>query len=220
MPAANRANRATGRKSARPALFSIFAALVLGFALVGCAGAAKTPQILYMTPTPSPTPEPTPTPEVTPPPTVTPEPTIGPCVGWSLSLTLKVVGGSAWQTSAGQQVATVEMRNNGPAICIVQSKNQAFLLNGDGSILLTGADPGETSSLMLDPGGVLKTSIQTSNLCGAPPVVAPVKVAFMFPVTGLVIVEPASETDTGAVPACSGAPGTISGDIQMTSWAP
>ena len=56
MPAANRANRATGRKSARPALFGIFAALALGLALVGCAGAAKTPQILYMTPTPSPTP--------------------------------------------------------------------------------------------------------------------------------------------------------------------
>jgi hypothetical protein len=226
MPAANRANRTTGHRSARPALFGILAALALGLALAGCAGAAKTPQILYMTPTPEPTPEPTPTPEQTPtpeittPPSPTPAPTTGPCVGWNLGVSLKIVGGSAWQTSSAQQVATIEMRNNGPVICIVKSKNQAFLLNGDGSILLTGPVPSDATNLMLDPGSVLKTSVQTSNLCGAAPVLAPVRVAFMFPGTGLVTVEPASASDVGAVPSCAGAAGTVSGDIQMTSWAP
>ncbi len=79
---------------------------------------------------------------------------------------------------------------------------------------------GKITDLMIDPGSVLKTSVQTSNLCGAAAVVPPVRVGFMFPGTGLVIVEPASTTDVGAVPSCAGAPGTISGDIQMTSWAP
>ena len=226
MPAANRANRTTGHRSARPALFGILAALALGFALAGCAGAAKTPQILYMTPTPeptpepSPTPEPTPTPEITVAPSPTPVPTVGPCAGWALGLTLKIVGGSAWQTSSAQQVATIEMRNNGSVVCIVKSKDQAFLLNGDGSILLAGPVPSDATNLTLNPGSVLKTSVQTSNLCGAAPVVPPVRVAFMFPGTGLVSVEPASASDVGAVPSCAGGSGTASGDIQMTSWAP
>ena len=81
------ARRSSERATVRTASLGLVALLVLGAALGGCAGAKKTPQVLFATPTPEPTPTPSPTPVVTPSPTPTaaptptPAPTTGPCNG-------------------------------------------------------------------------------------------------------------------------------------------
>jgi hypothetical protein len=95
-----------------------------------------------------------------------------------------------------------------------------MLLNGDESILIAGPDPGSAGTLMLDPNATLKTSVQTANLCAAPPIVAPVRVAFVMSGTGLVMAEATSPTEMGGIPSCQGPATVPSGDIQMTSWAP
>jgi len=55
MPADFPAHRSTERRPARPVPLGLIAALALGIAVVGCASSAKTPQIIYITPSPSPT---------------------------------------------------------------------------------------------------------------------------------------------------------------------
>jgi hypothetical protein len=224
MPADIRADRIAGSTLSRRAPFGILAAIVVGLALAGCAGATKTPQIIYTTPSPSPTPEPTPSPEPTPTPeptpSPTPAPTLGPCPGYSLSATLAVSGGQAWQGGAGSKQATVVLKNDGSTRCVVKSKSQPVLLNGDQSILITGPVAGTPASLMLDPGKTLQTSVSTSNLCASPPIIAPVQVGFIMAGTGLVIVDAASSTDIGGVPPCNGDPSVPSGEMSMSSWAP
>lgn len=226
MPADLPAHRSTERRPARPVPLGLIAALALGIAVVGCASSTKTPQIIYTTPSPSPTPVPTPTPEITPSPTPKPTPTpvpsatIGPCNGSNLTITIQTVSGSTWQGGSGNQLATFQLKNTGSVPCLVKAKSQPLLLNGDGSILITGPDPGSAGTLMLDPNGTLKTSVQTGNLCAAPPIVAPVRVAFIMSGTGLIMAEAASPTDMGGIPSCAGDPTIPRGDIQMTSWAP
>ena len=226
MPADLPAHRSTERRPARPARIGLIAALVLGIAVVGCASSTKTPKIIYITPSPAPTPAPTPTPEITPSPTPTPtptpvpSPTIGPCNGSNLTITIQTVSGLTWQENSGHQMATFQLKNTGPIPCQVKAKSQPMLLNGDDSILITGPDPGSTGTLMLDPGATLKSSVQTGNLCAAPPIVAPVRVAFVMSGTGLVTAEATSPTDMGGIPSCLNDSTVPSGDIQMTSWAP
>jgi hypothetical protein len=131
-----------------------------------------------------------------------------------------ISGGSAWQGGAGHQMASFQLKNNGPVACLVRAKSQPLLVNGDGIILITGADAGAAATLRVEPNGILKSSVQTSNLCAAPPIVAPVLVEFVLPGTGLVIVPAPSTTDTGGVPSCLADPGTPTGSIDMQSWAP
>jgi hypothetical protein len=222
------ARRSRERRAASSASLGLIAMLVLGAALAGCAGSTKTPVVVFVTPTPKPTPVPTPspTPEITVAPTPTkaptpkPVPTVGPCFGGSLSLTITLQGGQAWQSGTGHEMATFELKNTGSSQCIVKAKSKPLLLNGDGSILITGPDPGSASNLMLAPNGILHASVQTSNLCAAPPIAAPVRVAFIMSGTGMVIADPASPTDLAGVPPCMGDNGVPAGDIQMTSWAP
>jgi hypothetical protein len=95
-----------------------------------------------------------------------------------------------------------------------------MLLNGDGSILIAGPEAGSAGILMLNPNTTLKTTVQTGNLCAAPPIVAPVRVAFVMSGTGLVIAETTSPTEMGGIPSCQGPATVPSGEIQMTSWAP
>ena len=220
------AHRSTESRPARPALLGLIAALALGVAIAGCASSTKTPKIIYVTPSPSPTPVVTPTPEITPSPTPkptptpVPSPTVAPCNGSNLTITIQTVSGLTWQGGSGHQLATFQLKNTGPVPCLVKAKSQPLLLNGDGSILITGPDPGSAGSLMLGPGATLKASVQTGNLCAAPPIVAPVQVAFVMSGTGLVTAAATSPTDVGGVPPCGGDATVPSGDIQMTSWAP
>jgi hypothetical protein len=222
------ARRSRDRRVARSASLGMIAMLVLGAALAGCSGATKTPAVVFVTPTPKPTPvvTPSPTPQITVAPTPTkaptpkPTPTIGPCYGGSVALSIALQGGTAWQSGAGHEMATFELKNTGSTPCVVKSRSQPLLLNGDGSILITGPDPGAAPNLMLAPGAILHAAVQTSNLCAAPPIVAPVRVAFIMAGTGMVIADPASPTDLAGVPPCSADNTVPSGDMQMTSWAP
>jgi hypothetical protein len=220
------ARRSDGHTTVRTASLGLIALLVLGGALAGCAGAKKTPQVVFATPTPSPSPTPSPTPVVTPSPTPTlaptptPVPTPGPCSGSSLTITLQPQSGQAWQGATGHELATFELKNTGSVACIVKSKSQPLLLNGDGSILITGPDAGSPSPLLVAPGATLKSTVQTGNLCAAPPLVAPIQVGFVMSGTGLVIAPPAAASDMGAIPSCLGDSSVPSGEILMTSWAP
>jgi hypothetical protein len=220
------ARRSSERRVARSASFGLVAALVLGAALAGCSSAAKTPKVLFVTPSPTHTPAPTPTPVVTPsptptpPPTPKPSPTTGPCFGANLKIAIAVQGGVAWQSGAGHEMASFTLTNTGSAPCLVKSKSQPMLLNGDKSVLITGPVPGSVPMLMLAPSATLRAQVQTSNLCAAPPIVAPVTVGFVIAGTGLVVSDAASPTDLGGVPSCMGDANVPSGDIQMTSWAP
>ena len=87
-------------------------------------------------------------------------------------------------------------------------------------ILIAGPEAGSAGILMLDLNATLKTTVQTGNLCAAPPIVAPVRVAFVMSGTGLVIAETTSPTEMGGIPSCQGPATVPSGEIQMTSWAP
>ena len=226
------ARRSTERRVARSASIGLIAALVLGAALAGCAGATKTPVVVFVTPTPPPTPTPSPTPEITPGPTPTktptptkvptpkPPPTVGPCYGGGLKISILVSGGVAWQSGTGHEMATFDLKNTGSAPCLIKSKSQPLLLNGDDSILITGPDPGSVPNLMLAAGATLRASVQTSNLCAAPPIVAPVRVAFVISGTGMVTADAASPTDLAGVPPCLADNTVPAGEIQMTSWAP
>ena len=157
MQADQPARRSGDRRQVRALSLGLAAMLVLGAALAGCAGAAKTPKVLFVTPTPSPTPEPTPTPEITPSPTPTPvptpvpTPTTGPCNGASLAITIESQGGLAWQPVSGHQMANFDLKNTGSTACLVSAKSQPLLLNGDESPLITGSVPGASTSLLLQP---------------------------------------------------------------------
>jgi hypothetical protein len=103
----------------------------------------------------------------------------------------------------------------------VKAKAQPLLLNGNDSVLILGAAAGSSSTLTIAPGGSLHTDVQTGNLCDAPPIVAPVRVAFMIPGgTGEVVATPLSPTDEGGVPPCLGDPSVYTGSIEMQPWAP
>jgi hypothetical protein len=129
-------------------------------------------------------------------------------------------GGLAWQSGTGHEMATFQLKNTSSASCVIASKSQPLLLNGNSAILISGAAPGSSPMLMLAPNATMMASVQTSNLCAAPPIVAPVQVGFVMPGTGLVIAAPASPTDLGGVPSCMGDNTVPAGDIEMTSWAP
>jgi hypothetical protein len=205
------------RPAGRRYLMVSLASLATAALLVGCGGSSETPQKIYVTPSPTPTPIETPTPTATPEPTPTPTP--GPCNGAELKITIQKDGSFYWQSGAGHKMATLALKNTGSTACIVKAKSQPLLMNGDGVVLMTGAAPGSSASLTLPPGGVLKTSVQTGNLCANPPIAAPVRVAFILPGTGLVIAEAPTPTDTDGVPGCLGDPSVPSGDISAQAWS-
>jgi hypothetical protein len=160
----------------------------------------------------------TPTPTAVP--TPTPSPTIGPCSAVDVSIDITVDQGTYWQGAAGHKAAKFKLTNDGSAGCIVKAKSQPLLLNGDGGVLITGAAAGSSASLTVVAGSSISSQVQTGNLCHAPTIVAPVRVAFVLPGIGTVIATTGSPTDTGAIPPCLGDPGVNSGDITMTLWAP
>jgi hypothetical protein len=155
-----------------------------------------------------------------PPPTPSPSPTIGPCSPVAISINITANSSTYWQGAAGQRSARFTLTNSGSTDCIVRAKSQPLLLNGDGGTLITGAAAGTSASLTVAAGASLTTQVQTGNLCHAPTIVAPVRVAFVMPGIGTEIATTATAADTGAIPPCLGDPAVASGDISMTVWAP
>lgn len=153
-------------------------------------------------------------------PTPSPSPTIGPCSAVAISIDITADSGTYWQGAAVHRAAKFTLTNGRSADCIVRAKSQVLLLNGDGAVLITGAAAGSSAAITVAAGSTLSTMVQTGNLCHAPTIVAPVRVAFVLPGIGTEIATTASATDTDAIPRCLGDPGVASGDLTMTVWAP
>ena len=153
-------------------------------------------------------------------PTPSPSPTIGPCAAVNIAIDITADSGNYWQGAAGQRQAKFTLTNGGSTDCIVKAKSQPILLNGDGAVLITGPAAGTSASLTVPAGASLSTEVKTGNLCHAPTIVAPIRVAFVMPGTGTEIATTASATDTGGIPSCLGDANVASGDISMTTWAP
>jgi hypothetical protein len=175
---------------------------------------ATAPTLIGSTSTPSA--QPTPTPQPTP----SPSPTIGPCSPVAISIDITADQGTYWQGAAGQRAAKFTLTNGGSVDCIVKAKSQPLLLNGDGAVLITGPAAGTSASITVAAGSSVSAQVQTGNLCHAPTIVAPVRVAFVLPGIGTEIASTASATDIGGIPPCLGDPGVASGDISMQVWAP
>jgi hypothetical protein len=156
----------------------------------------------------------------TAPPTPSPSPTIGPCAAVNIAIDITADSGNYWQGAAGQRQAKFTLTNGGSTDCIVKAKSQLLLLNGDGAVLITGPAAGSSASVTVAAGASLSTMVKTGNLCHAPTIVAPIRVAFVMPGTGTEIATTASATDTGGIPPCLGDANVTSGDISMTTWAP
>lgn len=231
-------DRAAGRRLVgRRGAIALLASVVLGAVVAGCSGASITPETIYRTvpptatpitistvevaPAATPAPTDTPAPTPTPTPKPTPAPAIGACNASNLSLTIKGTSGIYWQGGGGHQMATFILKNNGSVACNVKAQNQPLFLNGNGSILILGAAAGTSSTLKIAAHGSVHADVQTGNLCNAPAIVAPTKVAFMMAGgTGLVMATPLSSSDEGGVPPCLGDPSIYSGSIEAQPWAP
>ena len=209
----------------------VVAALVIAVAVMGRIGpnggigavtspspAATATPVATASPTPSPSPTPTASPSLTPTatptptPTPTPVPTIGPCDPGSLAARI-----TAWEGAAGHRIADVELTNAGTVTCRLATVAKPQLIDGHGSVLIDGTDPGPSKTLTIAPGDVVKTFVQDANYCGPDPV-APVSVAFVLGGGGRFVATPLSPTDA-TVPPCNGTPGSA-GDIEMQPWAP
>lgn len=156
--------------------------------------------------TPSIPADPTATPVATP----STDPTVGPCDPESLSARVTL-----WEGAAGHRIAHVELRNVGSDPCDLESAARPQLVDGEGSVLIDGANS-PTSFIIVPPGGVVTTLVQAGNYCGPAPL-APVTVAFALADGGSIVAAPFSPTDA-TVPPCLGAgsPATI----EMQPWAP
>ena len=206
----------------------VLAALVIGVAVMGRIGpngavgaiasptptafatpiptASPTPTLTASpTASPSPTPSPTPRPELT----ATPAPTIGPCDPRSMAARI-----TSWDGAAGHRTAAVELTNAATVTCRLPTMARPQLVDGHGSVLIDGTDPGSSKTLTMAPGDVVNTLVQDANYCGPDPV-APVSVAFVMHSGGRFVATPLSPKDA-TVPPCNG-PGTPA-DIAMQPW--
>ncbi len=202
----------------------VVVALVIAVALLGRGGSNPDIGGLVATPTPSTTATPTPSPSATPSPTPSPTasptpsptpsptivPTIGPCNPGSLAARI-----TAWEGAAGSRIADVELTNAGTVTCTLATLAKPQLVDGHGSVLIEGTDPGPSARLTVAPGDLLKTLVQDANYCGPDPV-APVTVAFVLDGGGRFVATPVSPTDA-TVPPCNGAGSAA--DIAMQPWA-
>lgn len=147
-----------------------------------------------------------------------PEPSLTPIPGAQLCRPADLIARiSPWEGAAGHRITQVEITNAGSSPCNVQTMAKPQLVDGHGSVLIDGVAPGQSGTLLLGPGGTLKTLVQDGNYCGSAPA-APVSVAFVLSDGGSVVAIPSSTTDV-TVPPCLGLPGSA-GDIEMHPWAP
>jgi hypothetical protein len=136
---------------------------------------------------------------------------MGPCDPGSLAARI-----TAWEGAAGHRIADMELTNAGTSTCRLATMARPQLVDGRGSVLIDGTDPGPSKTLTLAPGDVVTTFVQDANYCGPDPV-PPVSVAFVLDKGGRFVATPLSPTDA-TVPPCNGAPGS-KGDIEMQPWA-
>jgi hypothetical protein len=121
-----------------------------------------------------------------------------------------------WDGAAGSRTAHLELTNTSSVACTVRAMARPQLVDGKGSVLIDGPTPGASATLVVAPGGVLRTLAQASNYCGPNPV-APVSIAFVLTDGGRITATPFSAHDA-TVPPCNG-PGQP-GSISMHPWAP
>lgn len=210
-------------RAGRAPLFA-FGPLALAVVLAGCGGPSRT---LPTTGQPGPTAtatatfaNATPTALATPTaePTPSPSPTVGPCSATDVAIAITADSGIYWQGAAGSKDAKFTLTNAGSVDCTISVKAQPLLLNGDGAVLIAGATADTSDEVTVPAGSSVSTEVQTGNLCHAPTIVAPVRVAFILPGIGTIVATTASPTDDGGVPPCSGDPKVKSGVISMTPW--
>ena len=187
---------------------------------VGGRPSAEASAIATPLPTPSPSPTPAATPSASPTATPSPTPTASPtplhtiasCEAANLAARITL-----WEGAAGSRIADVEVTSNAPSACTMRALDRPQLVDGKGSVLINGTNPGASATLTIAPGGVLKTLVRASNYCGPNPV-APTSVAFVIGNGGRFVAAPVSPTDA-TVPPCNGDPGS-SGTVEMQPWAP
>lgn len=123
-----------------------------------------------------------------------------------------------WEGATGHRIADMELRNTGATACLWPTLDQPQLVDGTGTVLISGAVAAVGDVLNLAPGDVLTTLVQDANYC-LPTPVAPVTVAFVLPgSTERVVAAPVSATDIDGVPPCNGPAGSP-GDIEMHPWS-
>ena len=100
-----------------------------------------------------------------------------------------------WDGATGHRIATVELRNAGTSACLWPTLDQPQLVDGNGTILISGTLAAAGDVLNLAP------------------------VAFVMPGgTGRVVAAPVSATDIYGIPPCNGPAGSP-GDIEMHPWS-
>lgn len=168
---------------------------------------------------PSPTLAPSPSPAATPSPTplllpATPSPAPG-CDPADLAAAI-----TAWDGAAGSRIATVTLTVNASAPCTVPTTARPALIDGHRAVLAQGritngnGGSAEVGRILVNPGDVLTTLVQVSNVCGAPPA-PPVTVAFDLG-GAVLIATPLSPTDD-TVPPCNGP--SLPASIEMHPWS-
>lgn len=122
---------------------------------------------------------------------------------------------TSWEGAAGHRIADVELANTSQAPCVVPVWTRPQLVDGNGTVLIEGADQVSPSTLTFVPGTRLATLVQDGDYCGPAPV-APVTVAFLVGDVR-VVATPVTPTDT-TVPPCLSSPGSA-GTIEMQGWS-
>lgn len=161
---------------------------------------------------PSATLAPTASPTATAPATPAPTPDCGPA---DLAAAI-----TAWDGAAGSRIATVTLTVNAAAPCTVPTTARPALIDAHRAVLAQGritngnGGSAEVGRLLVNPGDVLTTLVQVSNVCGAPPA-PPVTVAFDLG-GAVLIATPLSPTDD-TVPPCNGP--SLPASIEMHPWS-
>ena len=142
------------------------------------------------------------------------------CTSAALEIALTPQNGGAWQTATDKKTAVFTLTNRGKTACDVKAMSQPELVNGDGTILLMGAAAPDSETIFVGSGDSLHTTVSVRNLCGKTTLIAPLRIAFVFPGAGdPIIAMPADVNDLGANPGCQGDPNTTSGAVEMQAWS-
>ncbi len=192
-------------------------ALVVGVAWLGNRG--PNGQVGGPGPTPSPTPTasvaPSVTPSVVPTAKPTPKPTAVPttasCTPHDLAARITM-----WEGAMGHRIAHVEMSHVGAQPCVLGTAMRPQLVDGNGNVLIDGASPSSSGSIVFSKGETVSTLVDADNYCGADPR-PPVTLVFYQEDGSRIVAAPPSPNDA-TVPPCNSAPGSR-GNIQMHEWA-
>ena len=118
-----------------------------------------------------------------------------------------------WESSGGDWIASVSVRNVSSGACLIDSMPEASLVDAGGNTLMTGQGA-SSNSTRIGPGDTLRTKVQVHNYCGAAPAV-PVTIVFRSGTLSFRALPTAG--DPNGVPACAGGG---SGSVSMQPWAP